>query len=249
MLRPPSSIFNPSATKKRKIYNKKKSYSKAGQNVTYPKPRGHLTYVNTGKTFPDKLVQTLKYFDTVQFTAVAGAPANYVFRLNGLKYPDYTGNVDHYPSYFNVASSIYDHYVVLNARATVSYNANYTTTGQGPFFCAQYISDVSSTPAGGLYEAAEQATGQFGHVGFNCQGPKLVSNYNAAKFWGGPVENNANQQGACAASGAVTNPTEGTFLQIVIQPANYTSTATYDIFVYIEYQVMFQEVAQRTYDT
>lgn len=75
--------------------------------------------------FPDKLVTTLRYVDTIRLTGAAGVPGANTFRMNSLNDPDLSG-VGHQPMYYDQlcgasGTAPYSRYRVLGSKITVKY--------------------------------------------------------------------------------------------------------------------------------
>lgn len=75
--------------------------------------------------FPDKLVTTLRYVDTIRLTGAAGVPGANTFRMNSMNDPDLSG-VGHQPMYYDQlagasGSAPYSRCRVLAAKITVKY--------------------------------------------------------------------------------------------------------------------------------
>lgn len=75
--------------------------------------------VRTGKqAFPEQLVTTLTYSESVTYTLVLGAYTEYKFVCNGLYDPNLTGT-GHQPLYFDQLIAVYNHYCVTSSTITV----------------------------------------------------------------------------------------------------------------------------------
>jgi len=90
--------------------------------------------------FPDKLLSKVRYHETGTLTSLAGAIAKQNYRWNSTFDPNQTG-VGHQPLYRDTYATIYDHYSVVSAVATVTF-VNYSTS---PFIVGCVTDDDTST--------------------------------------------------------------------------------------------------------
>lgn len=103
--------------------------------------------------FPDKLRTRIRYCETVQTVLTAGAITNYVFRMNSLNDPNFTG-VGHQPRYFDQFCSgngPYNQYRVLGSKIKVTFTPVTDNTAgvvnTAPVLCAIYNQPNSTTAA------------------------------------------------------------------------------------------------------
>jgi len=104
--------------------------------------------------FPHRLITKVRYYDTIAMTVTTGSLGKQVMRWNSTFDPDYT-NVGHQPLYRDTFASIYDHYAVVSARATVKI----VNTSTVPLIVG-VVTDDDSSAAGTVSVLAEQNTGQ-----------------------------------------------------------------------------------------
>jgi len=90
--------------------------------------------------FPDKLLSKVRYHEAGTLTSLAGAIAKQNYRWNSTFDPNQTG-VGHQPLYRDTYATIYDHYSVVSAVATVTF-VNYSTS---PFIVGCVTDDDTST--------------------------------------------------------------------------------------------------------
>lgn len=70
--------------------------------------------------FPNSIITKIRYAAYTSLTNTSGARGVNVFRANGIFDPDVTG-VGHQPMYRDNYASIYDNYVVLGSKITVTF--------------------------------------------------------------------------------------------------------------------------------
>lgn len=86
--------------------------------------------------FPDRVKTKMIYADVITLTSTLGSVADYVFRMNSLFDPDFTGT-GHQPQWFDQFSAVYTNYRVLGSKITCRFvptNINDTEANDsGPF--------------------------------------------------------------------------------------------------------------------
>lgn len=90
--------------------------------------------------FPNSIITKLRYCDTTVLTGTSGIKAGVVFAANGLYDPDVT-NAGHQPMFFDQFAAIYDQYVVLGSKITVTVTNTTTTI---PLICVLNGDDDST---------------------------------------------------------------------------------------------------------
>jgi len=120
--------------------------------VTYtPTPR---RYIPLGK--PASNVARLRYCEHVVLNAGTGGIAEYVFRINSLFDPDFTGT-GHQPMGFDQFGAFYSRYVVIGAKVNIRVTQGGTAVAYGPgSITGAYISPGSAAAAADLISLLEQ---------------------------------------------------------------------------------------------
>jgi hypothetical protein len=184
--------------------------------------------LNVGKQvygFPPTLLTRLRYCDTVSMASTSGSIAKYLFRVNDIFDPDYTGS-GHQPLYRDTFAAIYDFYTVKSARVTLTI----TNGGNIPAPCGVLLDDDTtvSTSASVLME---QNTGK--HHLLPAQSGSISSHtfhldFDAKKFYGWDVMT------AYGSKTLVANtPSIPAYFVSWAQPADLASTVTYYITIEI----------------
>lgn len=104
---------------------------------------------------PQKMVTKLRYADTFDLnpSAVSQAVASHIFSANGLYDPNITG-VGHQCRGFDQLMTLYDHYVVLGAKATFTFD---NSGNEDSMYCGIALRD-SSTSIGTLNSCRESGS-------------------------------------------------------------------------------------------
>lgn len=203
-------------------------------------PSGIITRTS-GKQFgfPSEVVTSLRYVQTVKLTSTSNSLAKNTFRFNSLFDPDVTGT-GHQPMYADQFGDLYQTYVVLGARATVTYVAE--TVNAGPMFvgiCANGSSSLAATTAD---EAAEQNNSSHAIItGYNGGGrTKLSDTYSPSRDLGLTPDDDTTG----AAFGA--NPSQQWYFHISFAELSATTPSVVQCQVVIEYYVKFRKLAFQT---
>lgn len=178
----------------------------------------------------------LKYVQTFQFNAALGIINNYVFRLNSLYDPDYTG-VGHQPLYFDQLATLYERYKVYDVDIRVTATNNSATSpidlvvtyGQG----AGSFSDINN--------AKEQAFAEFWTLGVSTGNKQTATFYRSVHLpslqgvtdvaW----ESEASFGALCTA-----DPFDNVFLKLVGQP-HVSETADLHLQVELVFYARFKQ--------
>ncbi len=188
--------------------------------------------------FPPTLQTRLRYCDTVPITCTSGALGKYVFQVNSLFDPDFTGT-GHQPLYRDTFSAIYDSYAVVSARV----RARMVNTANIPAHCGVVFED--DTTASTSYNVLmEQNTGQ--HWLLPSQSGSLSShsfsiNWSCEKMLGIDPYHDQSYKSAFG-----SNPTVLGALCCWIQPVDLATTATYYLNIEIDQLVYLSDLATPT---
>jgi len=164
----------PKVSRKRKYGRRYRPYGKykgsAGSRWTPDQASGPMPALSVSRGvsgFPTELRTTLRYSDVVTLTSTGNAVTNYVFRMNSLFDPDFTGT-GHQPYYFDQFATIYQRYTVIGSKLKATFtpipdtiNGAGTTQLNGPVVCAVW-GDPTSTNTTTLSTLMETNTSRSG---------------------------------------------------------------------------------------
>lgn len=210
--------------KKRKVYNKKRRTNKSLTSYTPHKPLS--TSIKTITRYSD--------FNVTMNPGIGGAAASYVFSLNGLYDPDITGG-GHQPIGFDQLISMYDHYTVIYAKATVIFSNQDPTYSQ---IVALQIKDTNTTTTD-MDNVLENAGTVYTVVTPNLTGgqtKQLSISCAPSAFFGKKVMGSTTYQGSMN-----SNPSDQVFLHCITQPQFVNDTSEVRASVLIEYTAVFTE--------
>lgn len=168
------------AGKKRVYAPKKKGYYK-GQKKAKQVEDIALALPRTLSALPNGIKTTMKYSMRTSLASVAGTPAVRVFSCNGVYDPDITG-IGHQPRGFDQLMNLFDHFVVIGAKATVWFQPADTNTVGSVCFISVQDNNPAFTDSRDYFEAANVATRAISQNGDNAH--CLVSTINPSKFLG-----------------------------------------------------------------
>lgn len=185
--------------------------------------------------FPKTLKFHHRYVETFSLTA-SGTAGIYRMNANGMYDPNYTGT-GHQPMYFDQLSAIYNHYTVIGSKIT--YRITPTAETNVALVYQLHLNDDVTSP-----DQYMDRIGEFSGTRKNLLiAPKdnrtrtLTMKWSAKKTFGGSVLGNDLLQGSSAA-----NPTENSFYQLNIIPADVSTTVNFYIQAFIEYIVIWDEL-------
>lgn len=185
-----------------------------------------------GKTH--KFVTRYADYSVTLNPGIAGAPASYVFSLNGLYDPDITGG-GRQPLGFDQVMLMYDHYTVIYAKATVHFSNQDTSFSQ---ICALQLRD-SATTTTDMENVLENSGTVYTVVApFQTGGSvkELTISCSPSKWFGRKVLGSTTYQGNLNA-----NPTDQVYLHCVAQPQFAADSSEVRCSVLIEYTVILTE--------
>lgn len=184
--------------------------------------------------FPNSIITTLRYVDNFQLTCTTGAMATQFMAANGIYDPDITGS-GHQPLYRDTYAAIYDQYVVLGSKITVSF---ITTTANEVHIigiCGEDDASASST----FNTRCEQSNSTFTQLGYNQGGgdmKTLTGTFGALENLGVEVKDDG-----YSATAVGSNPSELWCWAVWAQPES-ASTTVVKVLVEVEYTVKFSEL-------
>lgn len=94
--------------------------------------------------FPKTTAVKLRYVDGISLNPTISTLATYVFRANGLFDPNATG-IGHQPMNFDMWAALYNHYVVIGAKITVTFNFGTVAQDSGIIYGVMLSDDSTYT--------------------------------------------------------------------------------------------------------
>jgi len=184
--------------------------------------------------FPQTLLTKVRYYDTYAMTVTTGSLGKQVMRWNSTFDPDFT-STGHQPLYRDTFAAIYDHYAVVDARATVKI----VNTSTVPLIVG-CVTDDDSSAAGSVTVLCEQPTGVHELL------PPLSGSLSSVKF---------NRTWSCRdvlgidpysseeyKTSVASNPTEESYLHIWGTVTDGSSSTSITVAVEMEYTVLWTEL-------
>lgn len=196
--------------------------------------RPQRSIVTMGKGFPKKMEFTHTYDELVKLTSSVGVANVYRVSCNGIFDPNITGT-GHQPLYFDQLTALYDHYVVIGSKIEYTIIPDVSAVA---FKLGCFVND-DTTSASFLPEAlAEQPTGKFALCAHDPTKPiKRTLKWSAKKNFGKGVLANTELQGTASA-----NPTEQSYFELTMQPADATTTMSVFVNFKVTYIVIWKEL-------
>ncbi len=188
--------------------------------------------------FPDRLMTTLRYYELDNFQSVAGVAAQVGFRWNSIYDPNYSAG-GHQPLYRDTYASIYDHYSVVSAKATI----RFVTQNDAANSVVTAVTDDDTTPSTTFTTVAEQNHGwsrMLGHADGSGSTADVVLHWDCKQILG--IDPFASQTYKTAVG---SNPSEESLLWL----SNFSlfgTTVTVAYSIMIEYNVLFSELSTPT---
>lgn len=189
--------------------------------------------------FPPTLLTKLRYVDTYALVSSSGALAKQIMYLNSTFDPDNSG-VGHQPLYRDTYAAIYDQYAVVSTKATVQFQSLATGTSM----VVGMVIDDDNTPSTSPTTLMEQNLGKhtlLPPLNGSLSNRTLTISWNAKKHLG--IDPFVSQTYKTAVG---SNPSEIASLAIWSIPADGTSTATCQVQVTLEMEVLFTELTTPT---
>jgi len=217
---------------------KRRVSSRSRRSATKPRERGEAQLMRGVRPpvygFPNTIITKLRYCDTIQQTSTTGSVWGYVFAANGIYDPDIS-STGHQPMYRDNFAALYDQYVVLGSKITVTCTNLSTTNGAIIGINGDDDSSGSST----LATKMEQNNSLWSHLGPQGSGQDTVTiraNHSPLRDFGVAVKDDGSSATAVGA-----NPGELWCFQ-VFGAAYGANTNTFQFSVEIEYTVKFTEL-------
>ncbi len=189
--------------------------------------------------FPTRRMAKLRYVQSVQLAPTTGAAAIHSFRANSLFDPDLTGT-GHQPYGFDQLMGVYNHYTVLGAKITVTFQNEGATALADNLVVGTLLNDdnVGSTDPSLLREY-KNSKYCYLNAGGSGQAKTCVKTFSAKKFFG-----KKNVVGAADYRGtSLTNPNELAIFWVWAAPnSTLDDPVGCTAGVTIEYIAMFTEI-------
>jgi len=192
--------------------------------------------------FPRQQAVKLRYVSTVSINPAATQLGYHFFRANSLYDPDYT-SAGHQPMTYDMWGTLYNHYVVVGSRITVTFGGD-GSTGQTPLIYGVALTD-DPTSTSNPTTLLENGTTGYRITSPNGPGqlarcPRYSKGFSAKRFFSvvNPTDN-VTRIGASISA----DPTEVAFFAVFVGPLPDTA---YDIgtmlcTIQIEYFALFSE--------
>lgn len=219
-------------SKKARTYNR----ATASKKKTYIIPNAPgLLRVPRPYAMPLRLRNTMRYSDTISITLSTGDGFHY-FSCNGLYDPDISGS-GHQPLYFDQLMAMYDQYVVVASKITVT-----PVVSSVSLLCGVSIEDDTTSNLFNL--EVEKGTSKYRAYGPISAGgsPQIgvTQFWNQAKTFGQGAMMGAQLSGTSAA-----NPTEQSYFHITLKDPG-AGSVTVHLQVLVEYTTDWIELKTMT---
>jgi len=211
--------------------------SKRRAVVTQRKKRAQQTFTLSKGVkwgFPLRLYVKHRYVENVAATSTTGSVSPYRWRANGMYDPNHTGT-GHQPMYYDVCSTVYNHWTVIKSYAKFTFVPiqTYTTAPAALAVCLDDDTSSAATTAA----MAESSKGQIKVAPPSLSDPiVLYCSFSAKDAFGGNPLSNDNLQGSLSA-----DPTEQMVFITALEALN-ASTQTWNIQAEITYYAVWDEL-------
>jgi len=170
-------------------------------------------------------------------TGLNGALATFNFRANSMYDPDQTF-IGHQPMYFDQMSALYNHWVVIGSKITITLSQLGTgATDRNPSVVGIYLNDDIGNP-GSTIAILENSFTKRTSFTMNGGDTKTIScKFSAKKIFGGSILGNPSLQGT-----ASNNPTEETYFTLFMDSTSGVNAVNYQYVVRIDYIAIWTEL-------
>lgn len=194
--------------------------------------------VPVGLGFPKRMTMTLRYADIGTITtAGSGSISTFNFRANSLFDPNQTG-VGHQPMYFDQMMAIYNHYIVIGSKITITWAQLPDAAGTRPPVIVGCFLNDDTVVTPGIYGILENSTikskTMTQNTGVTCT---TVCKFSAKKNFGGSVLADADLQGT-----VTTGPAEEMIYTLFVDSSPSLTSCTVMYNVRIDYIAVFREL-------
>lgn len=225
-----------STTKRPRAYGTKRTY-KSLKRYARRKNAIPRTIVSTGLGFPKKMMMTHKYQETISLSIPLGVVMQkYFISANSMYDPNAT-STGHQPLYFDQMTALYDHYVVVGSKITVTFPPAIDSN----LNIGIYVDDDASNSLTSSDTVAEQSLAVRRLMTPTAVRPVTITKkWSAKKYFGGSILANTDLQGTVSA-----NPVEQSFFMIYAQSqVSPSATYSYNPIVSVEYIVIWKELKE-----
>jgi hypothetical protein len=186
--------------------------------------------------FPDKMITTLRYHDYNSLSSTTGVVANYLYRLNSVFDPDFTGT-GHQPMYRDLLANIYDHYAVIRTKAIIKF-VNTSTTVSFMVGCVIDDDTTIDTNRDALCEQTHGVHVLLPPLAGSLSSHTFVQNWDCKKFLGiDPFTSETYK------TSVGSNPTDTSFLGMWGVDASLSATATIFFDIELEFTILWTELS------
>jgi len=206
-----------------------------GVNKSAPSRSVNRTNVIMGLGFPKKMSFTHKYMETISLSSASGTFAAYNWSCNSIFDPNVTGT-GHKPIYSDQLFALYNHYVVIGSKITITFLPTAANVGLIAVGC--FINDNAGVTPTTYLGCGEQTLATTKYISYNNSEPMFITKkWSAKKYFGGSVLANTELQGTSSAS-----PAEQSYYSVYAQTTDMSSTTTVSVNVKIEYITIWKEL-------
>lgn len=179
----------------------------------------------------------LRYVQSAPLTCTTGVLQSYVFRANSIFDPDLTGTGTQ-PCGRDQLALIWDHYVVLGAKITVTFSQDASQSAAN--IVGVHLKDSSTTAYGTVEEYMMAGAGKWKTLNGVQTTPKTMSqNFSCRKFFNlKDPSDNVTRVGATFGN----NPTDDAYFHVMLQSTGASAATTVvNALVQIDYIVQCSE--------
>lgn len=184
--------------------------------------------------FPNTIITKLRYCDVVTVSGSAGAIGSQIYAANGIYDPDITG-VGHQPMWRDTYAAIYNNYVVLGSKITVT-----ATAVQANIPTIFVLQGDDETTAGTIITRMEMNNAVSVMLGTRESGDAvntLTATFEPQEAYGVDAKSDGASQIAVG-----LNPTQLWNYNISLQSCDASTTVNWYLKVEIDYTVKFSEL-------
>jgi hypothetical protein len=184
--------------------------------------------------FPQKMVASMRYAESVRLDAVSGAPVAYNFYRCGSIFDPNQSGVGHQPYGHDTYQSIYTHYRVLSSTMTATFLPN-GLSSTGHIVGGVYIQADTTTPVLDFDLVRERGQGNYKIAADQTTAITVKQKYTADKNYPNNVAGLNSLFGG--------NPTEDAYFVVWTTSANESlDPSSVDCVITIEYEVLMWEL-------
>jgi len=148
---------------------------------------------------PSSKIVTLSYVETVAVDPASDALAVYQFYANDIRAPNITSPSSHQPLGFDQMMALYNHWVVVGSKITITVSTSVDDTNDGTFLWGvALLDDTTSLSSANTYAEQENSISRL-HGSYQAENNTLSTTYSAKRFFGTGPRSNVNLQGTASA--------------------------------------------------